>query len=815
METAQTPAATSSDEAVQPKSRTHKSGSPISSTLSSGFLLTSQPGKPSTSKLTVNATGVSKPKQSKSRNGCVTCKTKRLKCDETKPTCQQCHKRNVTCGGYKKDFKWRPFEESSFTAKPTSKGKKVPLSAPPPSPVSTRRPNRSALCPLTPYSSNSPEEVSREQYQSPYATLGAVTPLPAYETPPHDLFPTIFGLHDHYLDDNVCDEIIPDSSCILSEQPPKSLQNILADDTVGRLESPPEWLPSSLPPTPTLVDFGDEDVEEIIWQANPEISVALGRDTTSASMSCFRNMLKSSIPHGPSLHAESPAMLLTRYDRQTCGILSVKDGISENPWRTLVWPLATDCPALFHAICCLSAFHCVKENPSLRFHGMEHMRQSISMLATGIGTMKTDEALATTLALVFAESWDRHISTGIQHLRGARILLNQAVMHQRQRTNLQQSDVARLRFLYNTWLYTDVIARLISLEDGEFDEASLPLDFTPYLPYSPVHEVDPLMGCATTLFPLISRVANLVQKVRRTKTNSIPIISQAMELKTLIEEWEAPKYFQPPEDPTSNVQHSFQTAQAYRWATLLYLHQAVPEIPSESAAELAKRVLVLLATVPPSSRATIVHIYPLLVASCEVKSEEDRNWVKERWDAMQTRLMIGNIDRCLEVVKEVWDRSDEFDRQNINSTHINFVQPVDTTRRKSIYGFGKGSVVDIENKLREESAMLEFSGQQLNNKPIITDPGISKMSRSLSSSQQGPLNHIRRGSFIPGLDNVDEERTVRGRLHWVSVMKDWGWEGKDTNAIYLSSISIDFGQQYLLSACSKRRANFYTAVLLG
>jgi hypothetical protein len=72
--------------------------------------------------------GVTKRKQSKSRNGCITCKAKRLKCDETKPTCQQCTRRSVTCGGYKKDFKWRPFEETSFTTgKPPGKSKKGAL----------------------------------------------------------------------------------------------------------------------------------------------------------------------------------------------------------------------------------------------------------------------------------------------------------------------------------------------------------------------------------------------------------------------------------------------------------------------------------------------------------------------------------------------------------------------------------------------------------------------------------------------------------------------------------------------------------------
>jgi Fungal Zn(2)-Cys(6) binuclear cluster domain len=68
--------------------------------------------------------GITKPKQSKSRNGCITCKGKRLKCDESKPTCEQCRKRNVQCGGYCKAFKWRSFEEANFTGKSGPRPKK-------------------------------------------------------------------------------------------------------------------------------------------------------------------------------------------------------------------------------------------------------------------------------------------------------------------------------------------------------------------------------------------------------------------------------------------------------------------------------------------------------------------------------------------------------------------------------------------------------------------------------------------------------------------------------------------------------------------
>lgn len=58
--------------------------------------------------------------------GCITCKAKRLKCDEIKPSCHQCERRKVQCGGYKKDFKWRPFEETNLASgRPTvTKAKK-------------------------------------------------------------------------------------------------------------------------------------------------------------------------------------------------------------------------------------------------------------------------------------------------------------------------------------------------------------------------------------------------------------------------------------------------------------------------------------------------------------------------------------------------------------------------------------------------------------------------------------------------------------------------------------------------------------------
>ncbi|KAK2746498.1 hypothetical protein FQN57_003124 [Myotisia sp. PD_48] len=493
-----------------------------------------------------------------------------------------------------------------------------------------------------------------------------------------------------------------------------------------------------------------DDIEEI----NPSRDIEM-KEWHSPSLS---------MPQEITFGEGSSEMLLAHFDQRTCGILSVKDGVGENPWRTSVWPLARESPAVYHAVCALAAFHKSKESSKWRYQGVEHMRESIRELAMNIETMRTDAAIATTLALAFAESWDIHISTGIQHLRGAKVLLHRALSQQLLKPP-DQAEQARLHFLYNSWMYLAVIAQLTSLGDTEFTGIQLPATCMPR-----IHEVDPLMGCAATLFPLLGRVANLVQKVRNTKSNSIAIISQAIELKMLLEQWTPPSYFEAPEDPSSDVQHSFQTAQAYRWATLLHLHQAVPEIPSESAADLAKQVLVLLATVPPSSRAIIVQIYPLLTASCEVESVEDRKWVLERWAAMQRRLMIGNIDRCLEVIREVWSRRDNYNLSMLNSHRIPYVVSVNRPGRRN-------------SSIGSETTDEEMLGMEPDShRVIIEDAELSPLIHAVDPNLMlSPYTSVSRRGSSSLVDNPDFEKTVRGRLHWIGVMSDWQWEDQHTS----------------------------------
>lgn len=533
------------------------------------------------------------------------------------------------------------------------------------------------------------------------------------------------------------------------------------DSSLGDLElsGPTPWL-SDLFPSPTEVggnslglEWGlspsksdnfsfsallagdDDDVEDIVCQTDASTGPWLVLPDIGLSSPADDPAVSANILQEPNLGVPSPEMLVLRFDRITCGILSVKDGMYENPWRTLIWPLAKSTPALYHALFSLAAFHSCKENPASRVQGVDHMRKSITHMVQDIQNMRTDAALATSLALAFADTWDQHTRSCIQHLRGAKALVSQ-VLDLAIQGNVCGEDLDRVRFLYNTWLYMDVTARLTSCDGCEGPELDMSVF---HLPRDAMHEVDPLMGCAATLFPLIHRVAWLIQRVRKSESNSISLVSQAIELKRLVEQWEPPRWFEPPDDPASEVQHSIQTAHAYRWATLLYLHQAVPEMPSEQpTSELAKRVLILLATVPPSSRTTIIQKFPLLAAGCEAEQQEDREWVLNRWQAIQSRLMLGSIDRCLEVVQEVWARRDVF-------------QAVQEQKHK------RGRSGNVEPCWKKEQA-----------------------ASTAILHHQSP----RRGSAATGLENIEYEKTVRGRLHWVNVMEKWGWEGKQTANFY-------------------------------
>lgn len=614
-----------------------------------------------------------------------------------------------------------------------------------------------------------------------------------------------------------------------------------------------------------------------------------------------------------SLHLPDDQLsTLQAFDQHTAAIMSIKNGPSENPWRTFLLPMSANHEVVRSALLAMTCFHIARGDTDIRAKGVKYMKKAIMSLVNGLSSNKShritdfsansdaiarktppDVALATCIALAMGEAWERHISTGIAHLRGAKSMVIKVLnkmqgKKKKRRSNKmkrssslsmkrsynfmsedgrpdsasknhmnfnpileddennngfftgnnaideseviedeeeEEEDLASLKdkvlprelqFLVNAWMYFDILARMTSESesDVELPELEYELDSNDSnstkdkspenFEISTVHSgsssstvpnsmrrshshstissssiknirkkkskepdsasviakfrsfnldegdtIDPLLGVAQSLFPLMGEVADLIGKVRKykcmiqknnstLKTIKTPLrsISKCVELKSKIEKWEIPNLpnlsnsiynsnnMKLSTDPTFDINATVATAEAYRYSTLLYLHQVIHEVPSPSSHSLAENVMMLLASVPSNSRTLVTHIFPLFVASCEAQQGEEREWVKERWNELVDKMWIGTIDRAWEVVKEVWRRKD----------------------------------IVANNKMNKYDNSSNNSGTNLND--------YSNVKRRISVA-------------IHGSDNLlddDEDNNFLSWSHWTTVMKEWGWE---------------------------------------
>jgi hypothetical protein len=516
--------------------------------------------------------------------------------------------------------------------------------------------------------------------------------------------------------------------------------------------------PDTYYPDPGADDL--DDVEEIVPEYRNGWEMISSNHSQPFSPDHFDFNLFAPLLNQVKLQNDSAEVLLSTFDKETCGILSIRDGPHENPWRTSILPLIHESEALYHALAAVTAFHGVTLRPEMKRVGVDHIRRSARLLARDIQHMRPDIALTLTLVLAFAESWDVHVTTGIKHLQGAKQFLQQAVPIAQQ-LGPDHPFSQRISFLRNTWVYADVISRLTSLDadDSTDFDAAYDADTTVDTDASgnPRIEIDPLMGCAASLFPLIGRAANIVRRVRQTSCNSSPLVSEASGVQSALAHWSPPLCLLEPEDATCLAADAVRTAESYRWATLLYLHQAVPELPSPPAHELARNALTQVALVPPHSHTSIVQIYPLLAGGCEALHPADREWVVGRWLAMARRMLIGNIDRCVEVVREVWTRRD----QARGARGIRCPASCNESPSWNLAELERWGLSHDLSRADDAGTGAVFWTAALNNIPPVPSAG------------ETPETDPRKAET----DQLPHARTVRGNLHWIGVMEEWNWEG--------------------------------------
>ncbi|RCK67246.1 hypothetical protein Cantr_03451 [Candida viswanathii] len=734
--------------------------------------------------------GITKAK--KSRNGCLTCKKKRLKCDETKPVCLNCTKKNIECGGYATNFKWKSFNDepsSSTSSGLTSKALKKHLEL--------------ASFSVT---GKSIDEITKE---SELIAKG-LNPGTLKSRPERNSFsavstPGTTNLTRSYSDSYHMNEITQFRN--------RSDLNSLAEVAVEEMEksATPEQHEASSPTPPSQL-FSPNFENLVTAQRSlvkkqgspaasiPDLDINLTPSLTAilnfafnhdeVSVPSVESLSPLALNYEPRIEVHRPEVegslarssehdqILYLFSEYTSGIMSIKNGIHENPWRNLVVPLASKYSCIFNAIASMTLFHVagstgvVHAPDELRAKGYQYMKKCVLELANGLSSssadLPLDVALITCLNLAVSEQWDTHTSSGIAHLKGAKSMIQkilellkehqqairkgriqsvngslasdegsdctfamknklkskltlldefdfESMVHETIRCPEKSVVIPKsLQFVFNFWVYFEVLAQMTSdtvCDDKGIDLVSVitsvsqnkhsdnELSKSPRSDRSDLSDsafhffetinslnynnelVDPLLGCGQSLFVTMGKVANLITRIRKAKRqsdgkkrNSLVTISQASELRQKLLSWKPAVVLQvidndANESTTWDIPLCIATAEAYRYSTLLYLHQAVPEIPSLASHVLAEKIFILLASIPTSSNVMIVHIFPLLVASCEAEPGEEREWCETRWKLFSERMWIGNIDRAFEVVKEVWKRKDAVEKSDYKNVH--------------------------------------------------------------------------------------------------------------------------------------------------
>lgn len=626
----------------------------------------------------------------RSRAGCAFCKEKKKKCDEEHPQCGRCVEHGIECVYEPVKRRQRRKRDSVFSRDESADPSKL---------VNEADDNKSTVTATISQSSGVPtaQIISRKFSEDSHASS-----IEDYGTWSQD---SAAHLIDDLYDTSVISplESAFDAGPLLGFPGPDALLTLSPEDSRTRRCNE---------------DYEKDADEEILRLHSPQSQHAL---VTVAKRPRQPDLaMIAPCPTGsPLLEFCMPAFseFSTQTNRRAlvshfCNVLShliVFREESGNPFQQLVLPLTQKSHPVMNAIYALASAHLEyrgveNEEKSLYFHN-----QAIQGLARMIerdDQVNRNELLAAIMLLVYYEVLVQKGRSNIVegHLKGALTIMC---------SNPETSDPTAV-FLERAFRFYDVIAAL-SFGKAPLSTAPAAGCLLPFPPLgapaaSPLTGVDTLLGMATTLWPVIHRLSNLLPlkseldaAVRTRQVNKAAVLRE--ELQTTVAAIEAalqlwtpclppncaidtndptrvlgiPSPPTSPSDPGEDDENAaasnpasgdgeqrpqihsiLNNAMAYRHSALVYLYRTICAHPRRHPLVQAHAHLSLTHCV-----ATVAHkgpmgalLWPLFVGACEAVAERDRALATQAFAALERRQGMMNIERAWEIVQEVWRRAD-------------------------------------------------------------------------------------------------------------------------------------------------------------
>ncbi|KAK9441692.1 Fungal transcriptional regulatory protein [Metarhizium brunneum] len=576
------------------------------------------------------------------QTGCLMCKRRKKKCDETKPRCGDCRRLCLDCA-WPPERHGKPKPGSGFADEAVKEDSNCDDG------IAEPIPSSSVISQL-------PEAVIRDipVRKSPSASSSSSERHGSFDNQSqysHASHNSQLGYSNYANFNQPVEQTAIMTVATSSMAMPSSSAMPVTSGIIGELtpDMPPQklsWDMSASPPA---------WLESITPISNGSPTASIDSAPPSQSLSIYVPQLM------PQLSAPQDRALLNHYSTIVSSILS-RRASTENPYNSYLLPMAQSNDLVLHCILALSANHWRKLQPAMGDRGLLHKSkatQALAGLLPHVDTTSADIALVSSLLLCMTELFDGTSEGWKLHLKGAKRLLIAL--------RKQQGDIltGHYKFLLRLARFLDSAATTSTCRPPLMGTEAAEAHALDTWSSTPDEDDSAVYGIPKELFHLVDRI-NTLAELRSTRVDQASETAfrrHASEIEHRINNWSyeyggMSRTVSTLTPATEDVLHA---TLAFEYAIRLRLHQIVEgyELTDPKVGKYVDGILECVQKIRYGSPLESCILFPLVMAGGSCWKLEHRVIIQDRLLVMERTCGFGYVYNARDLVERVWSRRDQ------------------------------------------------------------------------------------------------------------------------------------------------------------
>ncbi|KAL2203495.1 hypothetical protein CC79DRAFT_1311296 [Sarocladium strictum] len=378
----------------------------------------------------------------------------------------------------------------------------------------------------------------------------------------------------------------------------------------------------------------------------------------------------------PDITSPLDKALLNHYSTIVSTVLARCANPSSNPYSTHLLPMAIANPIVLHSLLALSATHWQRTQPQMAERAALHRgkaAQSLVQLLPQIDTSTIDIALVSCLLLCMTELFDGSSTGWKLHLQGAKRLF--AALHEKKRAGSRVRFLLKLARFLDSAATTSTCKPPLIAKDQVIESSDPEEDATP-------SEDAAIYGIPKELFHLVDRVNDLASKrgTRVDEASETAFQQQATAIRDQLDNWALD--FGGLANAVTSLGNGSQTRRedvlnatiAYECALRLRHHQVTEgySLTDTRVSEWVSRIISAVQKIRYGSPLETCLLFPLVMAGGACEKPEDWIVIHDRLIVMEKTCGFGYIHESRQLVEKVWRRRGKAGEARVNWARVRY-----------------------------------------------------------------------------------------------------------------------------------------------